>query len=454
VVYNTPKELVSTELTPEAGFTSGIQHMVSKVTGEQTDQGTAQCNSQQVKECRVVVNNSTEVLHEFDLQDARLVQDKGLISDGTQTFVRLCKELSLPFEEHGLYWKWLVEYKGINKSVLPTESYAKVPPDVNLTYPSGAYWRSLREQGSRKSRRALHIDFDMQQQAEDLAVQWIESQVKCQSAGVAQGGQFAFNIQQGKRAMMTGRDLRKMQTKSRARKSKTAKAVAAGRDPNPANVRAALGAEDGEDWVDSMGDEFFGLVKAGVFELGFTQQQLLDMDITAPPVPCGPYFERKYGVDGEPTKKKCRIAVKGHPGNMQKGVHFDKTFSATPQECTARMLCAMIVLFNMFRGAFDITKAFCWATLPPGDQIALEYPEGFKEFNATTKEPLFMILRKNLYGHPAAGRQYGKQRDSILLIRFNELCWTCLRTRMDPCLFLITRFYDGEKQWGLMLVHS
>jgi hypothetical protein len=24
---------------------------------------------------------------------------------------------------------------------------------------------------------------------------------------------------------------------------------------------------------------------------------------------------------------------------------------------------------------------------------------------------------------------------------------------MDPCLFLITRFYEGEKQWGLMLVH-
>jgi len=152
------------------------------------------------------------------------------------------------------------------------------------------------------------------------------------------------------------------------------------------------------------------------------------------------------------TKRKTRMAVQGHPGNMQKGVHYDKTFSATPQEASSRLLCALVVYFSLFRAAFDITKAFCWAEVPDGDQIALEYPEGYKRYTADG-EPMYMILRKNLYGHPAAGRQYGKQRDQTLLQRFNQDGWTCERARMDPCMFKISRNYQGAEQWLLLLVH-
>jgi hypothetical protein len=406
------------------------------------------------KECKVVVNNSTEVLHQFDTLDARKVQNKGVFTDGTQTFVRICKSLGLDFEEHNLYWRWLTEHKGIEKSVIPTEAYAKVQAGLQLEYPSGARWLELRDQGSRKHRRANHTDIDANEQAIERSLLWIEGEVQRHAHHVDRENKpYEFNVHQGHRAMMSHRDLQKMQSKNKAKKQKNAKLIASGREPNPSNTREAMIGDDGEDWVKAMGNEFYSHVENGVFELGFTRQQLTEQGINAPPVPCGPYYERKYGGEGEVTKKKCRIAIKGHPGNMQKGVHFDKTFSATPQECTARIMCALVVLFNLFRGAFDITKAFCWATLPVGEQIALSYPEGFKHFHPDTGEELFMILRKNLYGHPAAGRIFGKQRDNTLLLRFNELCWKCIRTRMDPCLFLIVRMYDGVQQWALVLVH-
>ena len=54
-----------------------------------------------------------------------------------------------------------------------------------------------------------------------------------------------------------------------------------------------------------------------------------------------------------------------------------------------------------------------------------------------------MILLKNLYGDPGAGRRWSTQRDEKLRIEFNTKTddgqtWTCKRTLMDPCLFYIT----------------
>ena len=78
-------------------------------------------------------------------------------------------------------------------------------------------------------------------------------------------------------------------------------------------------------------------------------------------------------------------------------------------------MCALVALLNLKRLSFDITKAYCWADLPPGELIALKYPSAFQEYDPTTKEPLFIVTRKDLYGHPSAGRTFGKARDAAIL---------------------------------------
>ena len=43
-----------------------------------------------------------------------------------------------------------------------------------------------------------------------------------------------------------------------------------------------------------------------------------------------------------------------------------------------------------------------------------------------------MVLRKNIYGHPAAGKQWAETRDAYILERFNRPGWTCTRSIYDP----------------------
>ena len=87
--------------------------------------------------------------------------------------------------------------------------------------------------------------------------------------------------------------------------------------------------------------------------------------------------------------------------------------------------------------------AYTWAPLPPGERIAIIYPDGFKRHDENGEE-LFAVLEHNLYGMPSAGRGWGKHRDEFILERFNRKGWSCRRARSDPCLFVIDRDYSVE----------
>ena len=86
---------------------------------------------------------------------------------------------------------------------------------------------------------------------------------------------------------------------------KTVKAVATGVVPAPKNCRAALEAEDADDWVKSQGNEYYGLVELGVLDLNFTRQQLIEEGVINPdtPIPIGDYYELKFNAEGEVNKK-------------------------------------------------------------------------------------------------------------------------------------------------------
>ena len=113
-----------------------------------------------------------------------------------------------------------------------------------------------------------------------------------------------------------------------------------------------------------------------------------------------------------------------------------------------------MALLNLSRISFDITKAHCWADLTPGELIALKYPSAFQEYHPDTGELLYIVMRKNLYGHPSAGRTFGKARDAALLKKVNEGHWSCERCLMDPCMFAIVQTLpNGQVQRAWMLAH-
>jgi hypothetical protein len=239
--------------------------------------------------------------------------------------------------------------------------------------------------------------------------------------------------------------------------SKRRKAIAAGTIPAPKNTREAL-ERDHKGWSDSISDEFNGLVNMGVLDegpnsQGYTKAQLLEegIDINIrKAVFVGLYHTHKFDKEGEIDRLKTRCALQGHPGNMKRGIHFTETFTPTPREDTARVIIALVVLFNLKRKTGDVEKAYCWAKLPPGDLIAVRYPPRLRRYHQQTKEELYMVLRKNLYGHPAAGRAWGELRDFEILKEFNGNGWTCIITEMDPCLFYFTFGND----WALASIHT
>ena len=61
-----------------------------------------------------------------------------------------------------------------------------------------------------------------------------------------------------------------------------------------------------------------------------------------------------------------------------------------------------------------------------------------------------MILKKSLYGHPAAGRYWDKHRNETVLRLFNEDGYKARRSVREPSLVVITR---GE-EYAFALTHT
>ena len=229
-------------------------------------------------------------------------------------------------------------------------------------------------------------------------------------------------------------------------KVKRRKAVAAGDVAEPNSTREAL-ERDHEKWIPSIKEEIQPLFDKGVLcqgpeDKGYTKADLMKegIDITVrPAVYVGLYHTHKHDGSGDIDRHKTRCAVKGHKGNMQKGTHFTETFAATPREDTGRIITALFVLLNLINRTGDVEKAYCWADVPPGELIAIRYPPGLKRYHPETKEELYCILRKNLYGHPAAANAWSTHRDSEILRLFNNDQWSCHQAEMDPCLFHFVR---------------
>ena len=72
----------------------------------------------------------------------------------------------------------------------------------------------------------------------------------------------------------------------------------------------------------------------------------------------GVILDIKYGVDGELEKYKCRNCIKGHPGNVTKGVHYTETFSAAPDMISSRMIGVIAMKKKMKRIAWDVNTAY------------------------------------------------------------------------------------------------
>jgi hypothetical protein len=213
----------------------------------------------------------------------------------------------------------------------------------------------------------------------------------------------------------------------------------------PKNLKDAFQTGESIGWKEAAELEMSTLTEMGVFDHGYTMDELIKAGCTKDPINISVVLTNKFN-DGIFDRHKVRMAVAGHKYNMTKGVDYDEVFAPSPNQNTARALCAMAVAMGLQRMAWDIKLAYCWADLPDDRLVALKYPKGYERDreipgSGGRREPEYIILRKNCYGLPAAGKTWADHRDKYMNERFNShdeklQCQQCI---YDPCLFYITR---------------
>lgn len=405
-------------------------------------------------------------------QEAQLMRGYAVVTDGHMNFARVCKQVhshfhSLPFELHQTYRLWLLTKPERGDEAryfaedLPRElceSKTPLPADLTLPYPSGPHWNRLCDDAKYRKLQVSRIQLeDCEEEQQYQAMRAYYSAIRdtevpplalmCRALVSEQCSLDEVSDLLDSIAMVghlpEANDVPDLITRVAYKaQKKRRKTVAESGDPAPSNMIEALLSDRAEDWVSSIYKEFDGLVDQGVFSHNWTRNDLAKAGIVGKPVPCSTALTHKY-KDGVLEKLKTRICIAGHRGNVTKGIHYTDVFSPSPVQHTERLLQAMMVNFHLERFTMDVKMAYTNAPLPPGERIAVVYPDGFKRRHPETGEELFLVLEKNLYGMPSAARGWGQHRDQFILKRFNEAGWRVTRSLMDPCLFVIDKLPAG-----------
>ena len=394
---------------------------------------------------------------------ARIFAERDQVTAGASlSFEKLCKHsnINIPHEMHDCYYKWLMEQQTdmgmrfsqetIPRSRPKLKGGGYIEPGTKIPPPNGERWREiLEESGLKRS--------DLNKQRVIKANVMIKESVIKINEAVKKLHDFCKHNDEDTQETIEAFAAKKLH-KVKKRKMKATATV--GDKQAPKSIEQALRNPDREEafkWLESINKEWNDLNDLGILQHDLTWKELNKMGITTKPIPFSICLDYKFDDKGEVDRYKTRFAVAGHSGNLQKGVHFDSTYASTPSQNSTRLLMAIMVRFRMRRLAFDISMAYCNADLPDGQKIAIRYPNGFKRFKTIDgiNHELFMVLIRNLYGHPAAGRHWEKTRNKGLMDDFhNKGPWTIKQCIKEPCLFIINLKKPHGTERVFALIHT
>ena len=207
----------------------------------------------------------------------------------------------------------------------------------------------------------------------------------------------------------------------------------------PKSVKAMQLSDRPTKWMGSLAKELDALTEMGTVTHLHTREECeaagVDFKET-PPLSTIIVNEFKFQTaekTAELAECKTRVVVDG--GGMVQGKHFDESHSSTPMMETSCVMSALVVLLSLIRKACDVSNAY--ANANQKKPMALRYPHGMPQFNAANLQ-LFMLLWKNTYGKKDGGNLWEHERNTFILMEFNQCGWKAKRLKSEPCLFFIT----------------
>lgn len=352
----------------------------------------------------------------WDQAEADMYKGDTVTSEEGDTFHRIVRKLkgAIHPDHEELYRQWLLNHSPtaseLTEDMIPLGRGQIVEAGISFPRPTGHNWRCMLEQHELDTGHHGGDPMPAVRHALHVTTKWLRSL---------------------KNKPIT------------AHKTKRTKAIESGLKEAPKTLNRAWRGDDALEWVKASDLEMDTLTEMGVFDHGYTKQQLIDLNIcdkdfkVKKPINLSIVLDHKY-TDGVLTRYKVRMAVAGHKYNLKKGIHYNEVFAAAPNQNTARVMCALTTAMGLYRKSWDIKLAYCWADLPKDQLIALQYPQGYERYD-DNGEPLYIVLRKNCYGIPNAGRIWSQHRDQWINEYFNKGGYRCHRCTYDPCLFYITR---------------
>ena len=354
------------------------------------------------------VLDDIEISPELDKIEAEQETAKTVVIDNMQTFKNaVVKKLGLPMDLVKPYRQWLIEVHGFKTDEIPIEGKAYAKPGLKCVYPTGLRWREL-----------INDKYDMKvKHARIRAEQALVEMCMYDTVDIVR----AFTSE-----VRAVRDIIKAGARKQQRRDK---AVGMGQEAPPKSLTDAFNHPTRSlEWWHAALEEFEGLTDMGVFDHDYTRAMLDELGIHTI-IPLSVCLDHKFDSDGSLNRLKVRMALAGHKGNLRKGEHFFKTFAATPSSGSMRFMQALMVYHKWMRKSFDVKQAYCFADIPKDELIAVRYPKGFERYveeynprtNAYEWKECFIVIRKSLYGHPAAGRRWAECRDKFILT-LSSLC--------------------------------
>ena len=199
--------------------------------------------------------------------EAIRAKHKGYITGISDTFVRACKALKLPFEWHEPYRQWLIAThrtqtgsRCTDNDLPTTKNDRGIIPRLQahwfLPYPTGSTW--IKTKSTVSARNAESINHDIEQ----AITNELSMIIRSQKDSVRAGNAFVFNKTSQSQAVYQANMVAAYS--ANRKKKKRAKAALGDQTAPPSSVRQALESDQGQEWARSMASEMDGLTKMGV----------------------------------------------------------------------------------------------------------------------------------------------------------------------------------------------
>lgn len=374
------------------------------------------------------------------------------LTKNNETFDHICKAIDLPSGQRRLYYEWLNECFGMGHMHKSTAGglhfvnpfgggkATRFDAGVRFPMPKGDSWQKKIADHNSKSDagNTEHIDAYIAETNMLMHVNIIRLKEKMANDQKSQEDAIAALAEQLKPSADPRVDPRYVDKNT-------------GRLIPPKTRAEAQSRSDWKHWEAAEAKELQSFRDLGVLEEpGRTLKQLKAAGYTKPPVPLIAIWTAPYTPENELKKFKCRICAAGHPGNVTKGVHYFNTFAAAPNCATTRLMHAISTHLKLVVVNYDVATAYLWGDMEESEIVPVTLPKGMEQYDPTTGEPLYYLLKKPLYGMPFSSRRWARTRDDWILKEFNQPGWTCTKSRADPCLFSVKK--GKERAW--LIIHT